>query len=128
MVLTAALQKLLNQLQKLCPPDGYEAIDWTEFNGDPDAVLSYLNELADLDLVKIKYDDENVVCVAVTPTGRVLQDKIKITTEVNKRITKANNINSRLGFDMKTGIYFGLFIFGLAFLGGFLGALLGGWL
>jgi hypothetical protein len=123
MLLSTALQKLLDKLLSLCPNDGYEVIDWAELDGEQGTVLPQLNELADLELVKIKYNDDNVVCVAVTPTGRVLEGKAKINAAVTKRST---NLADRLGFDLRTGIYFGLAVFSLAFLGGFLGALLGG--
>ncbi|MDR1917451.1 MAG: hypothetical protein LBQ05_00505 [Christensenellaceae bacterium] len=116
MILSAALQNLLNHLRKLCPDDGYKIIEWAEFDGgEPDTVLAQLRELADLELVIVKYNDESVVCVAITPTGRVLEDKVKI----NGIIAKKTNSG-----DFNFGLYMGLILFAGAFLGGFLGAFL----
>jgi hypothetical protein len=117
-VLSSALQKLLDYLRKLCPDDGYKIIEWTEFDGGADELLPQLNELADLELVRIKYNDESVVCIAITPTGRVLESKVKINGSVAKKTIAVGGI----GF--KFGLYMGLILFACAFLGGFLGALL----
>jgi hypothetical protein len=116
-LLSTVLQKLLNRLRELCPDDGYKIIDWTEFDGGS-AVLPQMNELADLDLIKVKHSDENVVCVAITPTGRVLENKVKITGEMTKIAKKATY------GDIKLGIFIGCLVFFSAFLGAFLGVII----
>jgi hypothetical protein len=113
-MLSAALQKLLDLLRKLCPDEGYKVIDWAELNGDKNINLQRINELAALELIKVKYSDDAVVCLGITSTGRVLEKKV--------------NITAKAGHGFRFGLFIGLAVFVAAFLGGFLGAFLAGML
>jgi len=99
--------KLLTRLKTLCPDDGYKIIEWTELGKNKEDTTEQLNELADLELIKIKYMDADVVCVSITAGGRVLKEKEKITKPSYPWLL----------------IWWMVFMGGI--IGGFLGALLG---
>ena len=110
--------KLLDVILKICGEDGsYKIIEFADISRamlprykiDNENILQIIKFLAAAELIDIKYTDENVICVAILPKGRIYEEE--------RSTQKQNKI---LGKGMVFFIIFG------SFLAGILGAIIGG--
>ncbi len=83
--------KILTQLNKLCN-NTYKVFEKPElqslFSSSEESLQNTLSFLKEHQLIDIKYDDENVVCLCVTPKAIAEVEEKQDDTFYNKKIIK----------------------------------------
>ena len=120
-MLDKSTAKLLSVVSKICADGSYKIIEIGDlikemlprFHVDAGNIGHMMRYLADNEMIDIKYNDENVFCIAILPKGRVATEMPR-NEKQDRRMKKA----------FLALLYGGCFL--AAFVGGLVGAIVGG--
>jgi len=109
--------KLLNALARICEDGNYKVIEITEllnvasgkFAVGDEALDAMVKFLIEKEMVDIKYQDDEVYCIAVLPKGRNYVE----TAHIRKRSARDNRFITTVALVSFFAGFFGAFLAGL---------------